>query len=306
MGIFWGVLQARVLWFGLFAIVLLGVLFYLVLGRAVESSVTEQLLSRQQTIARAEASNIISYFQTFGNSVAVLAQQSSIKRRDASAVSDMDTFVEQRRGNGIVMGVILTDRNGIVQFNSNVLGVRDLGKSIADRDYFVWAKEHAREGEYFISEPVVGRLGASIDQTIVVVASPVFKNGEFSGAVAASVKLAPLAERFFGLMKLSDLEEVYLTDGHENLLYSNSAPDSDEIKNVLSATEEGQFKTEEHLIAYQPIKLGTQNWLLIISSPAQEVSDLTRPFYVRLTATLILTFLTILLFAAMVIMRNKS
>ena len=307
---------------GLLAIVVLGATFYLVLGRGVESSVTRQLLDRQQTIARAEASNIISYFETFGNSVAVLAQLDSIERRDASTVRDMDTFVEQRRESGLIRGVILTDKQGVVRFNSNVLGTRDLGETLADRDYFIWAKDQTGKGKYFISRPVVSRLGATKGQTIVVVASPVYQNGKFAGVVAASVKLAPLAERFFGLMKISEQTEVYLLDGQGDLLYSHSAPDtigskfaelfpgnqtlSEEIEKALSATEEGQLQTKTHLVAYSPIILGTQSWLLIISSPAKEAVALATPFYVRLLALLILTSFTILLFGVIAIRKNQG
>ena len=306
------VLPAWALWFGLISIVMLAAAFYLVLGRGVEASITRQLLKREQTIARAEVGNIILFFQRFGNSVAVLAQLSSIERRDASTVADMDIFVEQRRDSGLVGGVVLTDRDGVVQFNSNVLGTRDLGKSLADRDFFIWAKDKAKKGEYFINKPVISRLGGSEDQPVVLVASPVYQNGVFAGVVAASVKLAPLAEQFFGFMKVSDLTKAYLVDGRGDLLYSNSVPDgiglniselfsgeqtfSDRIKTALSASEEGQFQTKTHLAAYSPISLGAQTWLLIISSPVQEVVDLATPFYVRQAAMLILTSFTILLF----------
>lgn len=310
------------MWLGAFSIVVLVAAFNLFLGREAESTVSEQLLVRNQTLTRAQASNIISYFQTFGNSVAVLAQLTSIDRRDASTVRDIDTFVEQQRANGFIGGVILTDRNGVVRFNSNVLGTRDVGNSVADRDYFIWLRDKGKEGEYYVSEPIVSRLGATRDETIIVVASPVYQNGVFTGVIASSVKLAPLLERFFGLMKISDQARVHVVDGHGELLYSNSNPDAfgtniseyfsddqilrDRIEYALSASEGGQLKTETDLTAYSLINLETQNWLVIIFTPGEEVSDLVTPFYVRQTAVLILTSFTILLFGMMVIRRNKN
>lgn len=324
MGIFRGTLSSWIFWFGLFSIVVLGAVFYLVLARGAQVSVTQQLLRQQQVIARAEVSNILTFFEKFGNSVAFLAQLNSIERRDAGAtVQYLDTFVEQRREAGLIGGVVLTDKNGVVQFNSNVLGTSDLGGSLADRDYFLELKTQGKKGQYFISQPVVSRLGASKGQTIVVVASPVYQNGAFTGVVAASVKLQPLVERFFGSMRISDMTEMYLVDGQGNLLYSNSnlvrdavglsiselfSGDqalSDSIKNTLGKAKEGQFQTEKHLVNYSPIIIGTQTWLLIISSPAQEVINLTRPFYVRHLSVFILTALTIFLFGGVVVRKNQ-
>lgn len=146
MGTLWKIVSSWLLWFGLFLIIVLGIAFHLVLGKGAKVSVTQQLLNQQQIIARAEASNIITFFEKFGNSVAVLARLSSIESRNANATSDMDAFVEQQRGNGIVVGVVLTDKYGIVQFNSNILGTRDLGKSLADRDFFIWARAIRKRG----------------------------------------------------------------------------------------------------------------------------------------------------------------
>lgn len=297
----------------LMVITVLGVAFYLVLGRAAHSSVTELLLIQQQTIARAEKSNIITFFERFGDGVATLAQTTSVERGDADVLEDLDTFMEQRRDTGIIGGVILTDKVGIVQYNSNALGTRDVGENVSDRNYFAWAKSEAKKGEYYISRPMVSRLGASEGQTIIVVASPVYRNGEFSGVVAASVKLEPLVERFFGIMKVSDSTSVYLVDENGDLIYSNADGTdalsdqtfSDRIKNALGATEGGRFSTDKYLAAYSPITLGVQKWLLIISYPTQEASGLTTPFYVRQTLLFIVTAAIIFLFATMSARKNQ-
>ncbi|MDO8619456.1 MAG: cache domain-containing protein [Candidatus Daviesbacteria bacterium] len=274
MIVFRRILSDWILWLGMFSIIVLGGAFYLVLGRGIESSVTEQILRQEQIISRAEASNISSFFQTFGNLVVVLSQLSSIEARDVNAVRDLDTFVKQQYETGFIGGVVLTDKNGVVQFNSNVLGTRDVGGSIADRDYFIWAKTEGEKGKYFISEPVVSQMGATKGTAIVVVAAPVYQNGAFTGVIAAAVKLESLTNYFFGLMKISDLTEVYLIDEHGKLLYSHAVPQQigsniselfsgnqplvGSIKNALSGTEEGKLQTETHLIAYSPVILGTQ------------------------------------------------
>lgn len=309
------ILSNWIAWFAMFSIVVLGLLFYLGLGLEVESSVTKQVLSQEQMIARAEASNIIIFFQKFSESVAILAQLSSVENRSTGVVHDLEAFVELQRDGGIINGVVLTDKNGVVQFDS---GTKDF-QSISNQDYFVWAKTKGEKGQYFISQPVISKLGVSSGESIIVVASPVFKNNVFTGVVASSVQLFPLVERFFKFMKISDLTEMYLVDVEGNILYSNFSPDEigqniselfagdqdqslrDRIKNSLGATQEDQFQTENHLITYAPVKLGVQSLLLIISSPTEKVEDLTRQFYIRQTAILIFTSFTILAFAAIAI-----
>lgn len=322
MGIFRKIFSSWILWFYLISIFMIGAAFYLSLGKQIESTITQQILDRKRIIARAEVGNITVFFERFGNAVATLAQVSSIDVRNADTVSDMDTFVKQRSSNGFVGRVVLTDKNGVVQFNSNVLGTRDLGASLADRDYFIWANTKGEKGKYFISQPAISRLGASKGHVIIVVASPVYQNGTFTGVMAAAVKLEPLAKHFLDLMKISDLTEVYLVDGNGDLLYSNVAPDAvgskfdelfsgdsalkDRIKKALGAAVGDQFRTKQHLIAYSPVKLGTQSWLLIISSTPQEVESLAMPLYIRQAAMLILTATALLLGTVVIRKRNHS
>lgn len=314
------------LWFlGLLLIAGLGAVFYLFLFRGAESTTIQLLLSRKQIIARAQASNVTSFFQVFGGSIAVLAQLNSMERRDTKTVHDLDVFVEQWHDSGLVGGIVLTDKNGLVQLNSNVLGTSDVGASLSDRDYFLWAKNSSKEGEYFVGQPVTSRLGATNGQLIVPVAAPLYQKDVFAGVLAASVKLQPLAERYLELMKVSNLTKVYLIDKHGKLLYSR-VPDEmglnvsellgTDIKNSLDTTQEGKLqasyadsksgKPEDSLIAYSPIFLGDQNWLIITSSPTSQVADITVPFQILQTAILILVSLTILLFGIIVARQNKT
>jgi len=294
----WHRLSTRTAWLGLILIAGLGTVFYLVLARGAKISITQQLLQRRQTIARAEAASLVAFFQDFGDSVAVLARLGSLESRDAETLQDMEVFVEQWRDSDLVGGVVLTDRSGVVRFNANVSGTPDIGASLADRDYFVWAKQELGEGGHFVGQPVVSRLGASRGQVIVVVASPVFQNNTFTGVIAASVRLQPLAERYLELMKISDTAQTYLIDERGDLFYGSSLPDEvgEDLKNILTVNEEGTLQTREHLVAYAPVKVASQNWFLVITSSADRVIDLTTPFYVREAAVLLFTSLTLVLF----------
>lgn len=323
MSFSWRIRSSLTLWYVVFLLIVLSISYYLVLGRGVKESTIQQLLNQQQIIARAETNNTTIFFERIGDSVATLAQLKSIESRNANAVHDLDGFVQQRRDSGLIGGVVLTDKDGIVKLNSNVLGSEDIGQSLADRKYFAWAKDpKTKPRDYYISQPVISRMGASKGQMIAVVVSPVYQNSTFSGVIAASIKLKPLADRLFGLMKVSDQTEIQLFDEDGGLIYSNFQPGAvgsniselfsddqalrSEITNALSAKKEGQFNTDKHLAAYSPITLSSQNWLLIISSPAKEVDNLMEPVYVRQIAMLSLTALTFLLFAAISIRKKEA
>lgn len=311
----WRILPRRILGVGLLLIAALGVTGYLIAGREVKATITQQLMHRRQTLARAEASNITSFFQVFGESIAVFAQLSSMKGHDAKALQDMNLFVEQWQVSNLVGGVVLTDRRGIVQLNANVLGTADTGVSIADRDYFVWAKSQPESGKYFVGQPVVSRLGGTKGQLIVPVAAAVYQQGTFVGVLAASVKLKLLTEHYLALIKVSDETHLYLTDSHGQLLYSNSGSDTVDssifqlfpsLEDKFNTYEEGTLLTSERLVAYSPILLVSQSWWLVMVSPIQDIMDFMVPIYIRQVAILLLVTLTMLLFGVLAVRDNQT
>lgn len=305
---FWGIRWDRLRLFGLVAMAGLLGAGYLILSRGAQSSITQQLLDRQAVIARADAGNIKSFFQAVGNSVALRAQMRSMERQDPTTAEDLDAFVNQWGDGGLVSGIVLTDSRGVVAFNSNIEGTRDVGKSLADRDYFVWAKNQKEEGEYFVGAPVVSKLGATEGQVIVTVASPVFAKDVFLGVVTAAVKLASLAQRNLELLKFSELTSMYLVEQDGDLLYSSPGSEvlSDDIVGALNAAKQGKLVKEGRLIAYSPVALSSQNWLVIVSAPIGEVSSLTIPFYIRQAAVLISVSLATLAFGIYVSRQSQK
>lgn len=289
---------------GLILIMAIGGAFYYLLARNAEKTVKQALLQRQQLLVRAESSNIASFFQVFGDSLAILAQLPSIEKIDINTAKDLDVFVEQWRESTIVSGIALTDEEGVVKFNSNVDGTSDTGVSLSDRDYFLWAKGEPHESEYFVGKPVISRLGASKGGLIVPVASAIYRNNEFKGALVASVKLNSLTDHYLELIKTSDITEVYLIGQTGEILYGNErtsllATDqlfSSHLKKILSEKADGKFETEEHLLAYSNIRLSKQDWLLVMATPVTEISNFTAPIFIRLGVMIVLVLVTIFLY----------
>lgn len=144
---------------------------------------------------------------------------------------------------------------------------------------------------------------------IVPVAAPVYQNNAFVGVISASVKLKPLTERYLGLMKISERTGVYLLSERGEPLYSNSGSQtlSDKLKKALSTTKgEGQLSAEGHSIAYSPVSLGSQNWLLIVASPTRDALSSVIPFYIRQVALLLWVSLTTLLFGVIVGRKSQN
>jgi len=330
---FWRILPKRMWLVWLVSMVGLGVAFYFLLSLRAKSQVTQRILAQGATLVRAEASNITSFFQLFGESVALRAQLRSMGRRDATTLQDLDAFVEQWGSSGLIGGIVLVDKDGVVRLNSNVLKTRDVGASLADRDYFVWAKNQSEEGEYFVGQPVISRLEASKGQVIVPVTSPVYQNDVFVGVLVASVKLQPLVQRYLELMKVTDETDVHLLTKNGDLLYDSDTPDNvgtntftpldpesfssqtrdkssnrdgrdltgvnhlkaDTVARILSTTGEGTLKTREHLIAIAPVTLSDQTWIILMTTPVQTVVNLTTPIYLRQLAIFLLVSLNTLL-----------
>ncbi len=304
----WRKLLTRKVVLGFVLAAVLGAAFYLILSLGTKARITQELLNRKLTFARAEAANLVSFFEAFGNSLAVTAQSENIKSRNAKTLSKMDTFVDQWRDSGLVGGIILTDRSGVVRFNANISGTRDTGRSLADRDYFAWAKSRAKVGEYFVGQPVVSRLGATKGEVIVPVAASVGQKSSFSGVLAAAIRLRPLADRYLEALRVSDSTRIFLVDQNGKILYSKLSPDKVEASIFASLPElegkftpglEGQFKGEENLIAFAPVLLGDQNWSVIMALPVSEVTSRTTPAFIRQLAVLLLVYLSLLLFAAL-------
>lgn len=272
----------KIWYFNLILIIVLGSIFYLALIRHARYTTIERVKNQERMLARAQAVNISTFFEVFGQSISVIAQSPSIKTKSTNAEKVMDSFVEQWRSSGLVGGIILVDKDGVVIYNSNVLGVSYVGNSIADRDYFVWA-EGAMEGEYFVGKPVVSRLGASLGKTIVPVASPIFMDGEFTGLLGSSVILDDLTANYLGVMKVSQSTRSILIDEAGNVIYGD--PLDGDTGYVLSD---------------QNLDLGNRIWHIDVVTPVEEIEQSLKPIYIRYFGIFVLVTLSIVLYSILI------
>lgn len=314
----------------LWAIVLicaLSTVFYLILVRGAKFSYTEQSLNTEQVITKAQATNISSFFSLFSDSLIVL--QRTIEGKSDKQISKlMDDFVLTWAEDGLIGGVALTDKYGVVVLNSNSLGTPDIGDSLADRDFFDWAVNQKQGGAYYVGNHVTSRLGASKNKVIIPVAVPVFEGNEFRGVLVASVILESLTEHYLGLLRLSKFTEVYLLNESGVILFGPTKeiieenidildPDFISGKSALSdiatatkSNSPGSFEVnylspvsnrrESRVLTYQPINLKVKKMLVVVSSPLSEIAQPLKQAYLRQLLTLIFSTIVLLAFGLVI------
>jgi hypothetical protein len=300
-------LPPKLWWIGFLSFLFMASAFYLILSRGHVETLVIEHLEREKVLSRATARNLEIFFDVVGNSTAFRAQLNNKEHWDAETQEDMDTFINQWRDSGFIAGVILADEEGTVKLNSNVMGTNDVGTSVADRDYFIWAKGESKLGQYMVGQPVISRLGASKGELIIPVAAPVFRDGNFVGVLSTATRLRPLTQRFLEMMKVTDKTSVYLFDSQKQLLYAS--PDSPDLNNEFIASldiSNDKFRHNKDLIAISRVNLGDQQWFVIISSPYKEVFGQAIPFYIRQAAVLIVMSLITLGFGIIVSRESQN
>ena len=279
----------------------------------------EQTLHREQVITRAGAASIESFLVLVGKSLSIAAGDKQVESQEY-----LQTLVDRWEETPLV-GVILTDKEGKVVGGANqARAVVDL-VSVADRDYFVWAKT-AEAGSARTFGSVLSRTGQSKGNFIMTIASPVVDKGGFKGVLTAAVVLSSLTEQYLSPLKFSTETGVHLVDDQGTMLYSSVGPKTGEniltyilehpflgSSVVLQKAEEGLKKGVEgkldlvwpgeggwrrNLVAYSPIKIDEGRWwYLVLTTSVDDALAFVGPLYMRIVVTFAAVFLALLAYA---------
>lgn len=319
----------------LIALVIIGLAYFLVLCFIPKYSITGQLLRQEQSIARAEAENIQSFVEGIGRSLTSISQHEDIIDPGPGTTAVMKSFVDEWGENNLITGISLTDKDGVVIHNYSNLSPTKTGISIADRDYFIWAKAQVNSDNYIVGQTIIARYGVNEGKYITPVAVPVFKDGVFSGMLASSVRTAEMTKYYLSLMNVSDTTDAYILGKDGYLLYSRQLPErvkedlyeskrnilfsdnknlNKKIYSALSKEKEGVVvatyldpnsgKMEEHALAYSPVVMPGRHWLVILATPATEVTKASMPIYVQQISAVL--FLALVIFSAGIIFLRKK
>lgn len=305
-------------------IVLAGVI-YLGFGSGAKAALIEQVLHREQVISRSGALAIESFLDLTGKSLLVLASEPNVYSLEADARNQVIDFVETWMDTPLA-AAILVDKEGIVKYDWNRLKKEEVGVSVADREYFAWAKT-ASKGEVRIFNPIISKLGATKERFIVPIATPLIgAQGNFNGAAVGVILLSELAKDYLDPLKISGNTRIYLLSEEGVILYSpieslvganyfdylsqnpflGSAVLVPILKERVVSEEEGKLdivllneetkKLTRYLIAHSPIFLEnkTVHWTLAVATPVDDALVFMGPIYTRQMIVFVVAFLFVL------------
>jgi C4-dicarboxylate-specific signal transduction histidine kinase len=273
------------------------VTLYWVALRGTQTTLDDEFLHREQVVTRAGGLSITVFVNLLGKNTAFLAKDISHNIPTTEKQNDLNNFMNHWI-NTPVGGVIWADKDGKVLMDANQMATPEIGTSVADSPYFLWAKT-AKEGDYFIGPSLVRTSGYSKGKYVIPVASPIIINGKFSGVISVAVVLNDLTNLYLDPLKFSDSTGVYLIDEKGIVLssltntlvgmnyidylakysYAGQEDALNRLNTVLVSTvSEGKLQIRlpdpinpgsfnGYDIAYSRVKVGTSSWTLMIASP---------------------------------------
>ncbi|MEK7168926.1 MAG: cache domain-containing protein [Patescibacteria group bacterium] len=293
--------------FLIFSVVFLFIFF----NKTSRDSLVEQIQYSQQLSARMEASSIESYVNSIGRMLLIIS--------DDPSQDELDRFIETWFPMGI-LGITLSDKDGMVIKASNTINVPDLGENISDRDYFKWAQK-TKSREFRAFAPIVSKRGPNKDTYIVPVATSLFSvDNKFNGVLIIGISLSNLSKDYLNNPKILDSTKIYLVTNSGEIIYSDypelirknfkdvftnnflgknkvmeiildNLKKNDESKLELAIPGFGSnFRLEPYLISVSPIHISDQLWNLVMITPEKDLNVFTYKIYSRQIFILFVVF----------------
>ena len=303
-----------------------------IMGKRVEASLAEQMLHRQQVVARAGAQSIEDFLASVGSSVSSYAQFEKVIEGKEGAQDRLNLFVK-RWFDTPVFSIALTDSEGIVVVSANRQGVGQTGVSIADRDYFQWSRDKALPDEVFIGQAIYGRFGSVEDEYLIPVASGVFSEGKFKGVLIATVVISELTKVYLNDLKIDEETRIYLIDASGNMLhaphekfiganyfdylasvdYKGKEEAVEQLWQAATATEEGKVdvslpneltgEIDRFLISHSPVKYQEGGyWALAVASPINTALAFFPQFNTSLIEILVFIIFVVIVLSCLAIL----
>lgn len=300
---------------------------YFIFNKEATRSLNEQMLHREQIMARSGAISVGVFVQSLSDQISAFSLISHIHPLDpVDAQNDLELFLRGWK-NTPLSGLILVDRNGLVRYGLDREGKTGVGINVQEREYFNWAKT-ADEGDVFIGAPIQSKIGFATGRFIVPVASPLIYNGRFNGVIVSSFLLDELTVGKIDPLKITDRTAIYLVD-EGGVIYSGPARElvgvnyqdyisksgivggkkvAEILGSAMRSASEGKLtialpdETNNNLltpflISYSPINIGDYNWMLVIATPQKDALVFMAPFYFRSLGLTGLAFLGFLIIA---------
>jgi hypothetical protein len=260
--------------------------------------------------ARSQALSIAEFFKDKQVSLLLLAESEPVKRmEEIEGRKALKVYVDNLyQKSGSVADVVRVDKSGVIVWNINIRENREgEGNLIADREYFVWAKEQKEPGEVFINTPVIARGGLFKGNWGAVMATPVFYQGTFNGIVFVSFSVEDLTKKYITPMAFSPETNSLIISQDGTIVASNDTnlvgrnaielvqqkewKGREEMTILLKSSLEGKEEAVVHpcfryggfdnpekaISAYSPMRVNGNLWSMWISVPYEEAIKFAWP-----------------------------
>jgi hypothetical protein len=292
----------------IFVLISVGILLYWRDSFLVEQAATKATQLKLLVLSRAGARTTERVLSLFKAELVVLERKEEIKNQDIAGARKLLTEILTSIDLPIAHQMGLISKDGVLLAVVNKEGNRENeGNSLADRDYFQWAKT-AKEGEIFLSEPIIARSGSIKGQWVVALATPVIdKNGSFNGCLYLPIGLDDLTINYVDTLEISSTtvgyviskDAVVLSSQYKDLIGVNIRDYAQKEKwhgyesyltmiNKMIQGEEGSSvyyfpdtnkKVEKWISSYSPIRIDRSTLVIATAVPFTWTYSLVADFY---------------------------
>lgn len=237
-------------------------------GVRADQVVMEWTKRQESTLARAGALSINEFFQGRRANLLFLTEKEAVRLgEEKEGRLALQQLVDDLKDQ-VVASVVRVSKEGVVLWSENPEGQNvEEGVDLADRDYFLWAKEQGKSGEVFISEPLISRGGLYKGEHILAMASPLFYQNKFNGLVFISFPIKQLLEKYVSPLSFSAGMHAFLVTEKGEVITSGLV--TSETKGLLAQAQKEE-RAGEAIVASAPIKINNQTWALWVVTPYKE------------------------------------
>lgn len=318
----------------LVVVIVLAGFLYISSSKVAWNTVEEQTLQRQLVVAGSGSVSLRNFIESLERSSLDMAYHLNLGM-DEDETKDLLIMNMKNWIGTPVSSVGVLDKDGIevavVDRNINVF----TGTDYSDRLHFKWAKT-AKQGQFFLSKPIVSRHGIAKGKLIVVLSTPLFKDGEFNGLVGIGFVVSELTDSYINFLRLGPETRIYLIDnsglqlhapletlvnvnyfeelskfnylGKENAVALMRMALEDKKGGVMKVYLPDMYsgKPSRYLVSYSPIFFNDDKvWTLLIASPEEVVKESLGPLYKNDDRVFTILLMVVLISALLRVTSNK-
>jgi len=303
--------------------------------KATEKAAFDEFNQRQLVLGREAASVVALYFENLAGDMRALARLPEIQRLDeAPTRRDLQYMFYELEPWG-VNDIAVLDADGVVRYNVKAPELE--GVDFSWRKYYQEAKEMTSSDAYIIEfiefkGVEAGQKGVLIAAPMFETTADENHpppSGRFAGVVVGTLKLDTITQKFIAPVRSSERGHAFLIDDEFDVLWSADSslfgtnlleeiegfPSFQQIVEKMSVGNSGvaeyayyefddssggyaRDKVEEKLVAYVPIQLGNELWIIGVWAPKEDARQLIRSAYLQQQFVVGLSILIILLGSA--------